>query len=104
MALQQDSELAKLAAAMRSATAEDNPFTTPDAAEAVPDVAVRASLGGASVALLYALADFVALYSEAQQDPAKLGDELSDLLERFGDAINAAGHADALAVRKAVAA
>ncbi|MBF4587627.1 hypothetical protein [Curtobacterium sp. VKM Ac-2887] len=95
MGLQQDSELARFVANMRTATAEHNPFTISGADELTPSSELRALLGAAIVQLFHGLASLVEHYPAARPALREAGADLDLLLQGLGDAIARAASADA---------
>jgi len=94
MAFHSTSRVGELVRAMRSASAENNPFTTAEGASLLPDAAVRARAGAASVQLLHGLAGLTEVTFEKHDNGPTAANEIVGLLRGFADSIELAASLD----------
>ena len=95
MAFRTDSRIGSAVASMRSASAEHNPFTTPEGLALVTDADERAVAGEAAVQLLHGLATLVELSFERNTDGLAAAEEVAGLLSGFALSIRASATLDA---------
>ena len=87
MAFFTDSQIGRAVAAMRSATADHNPFTTPQGIALMPNPEARVRAGEASVELLHGLGGLVEVVFEQHANGEDAAAELASLLRGFADSI-----------------
>lgn len=87
MAFSSTSQIGRAVAAMRGATAENNPFTSPEGADAIPDPAARTRAGAASVDLLHGLGALIEVTFEQKGDGTEAAEEIAGMLRGLASAI-----------------